>query len=40
MEAIETKLHPSNMYRENGFCLRESWKPLFYLLNEYRKPSS
>lgn len=40
IETIETKLHPSNMNRENGFSLNKSWKPLFYPLNEYRKPSS
>jgi hypothetical protein len=36
-EAIEIKLHPSNMNREEGFSLIKSWKPLLQALEGGRE---
>jgi hypothetical protein len=34
-EAIKIELHPNNMYREVGFCLSKSWKPLICSLKKH-----
>jgi hypothetical protein len=36
-EVTETELHLNNMNREDGFCLRKSWKPLISSLKELRR---
>jgi hypothetical protein len=36
-EAIEIKLHPNNMNREDGFSLSRSWKPLINNLREWKQ---
>jgi hypothetical protein len=37
-EAIEIKLHPSNMNWKVGLCLNWSWKPLIHSLKVRRNP--
>jgi hypothetical protein len=39
-EVVEFGLHPNNMNREDGLNLNGSWKPLFRLLRESRRPLS
>jgi hypothetical protein len=39
-EAVELGLHPNNMNREDGLTFNGSWKPLFRLLGESRRPLS
>jgi hypothetical protein len=39
-EPTEIELHANNMNREDGFCLRKSWKPLIYSLKDRRTPPS
>jgi hypothetical protein len=39
-EATEIDLHPKNMNRKNGFCLRKSWKTLISSLKDCTKPPS
>jgi hypothetical protein len=36
-ESTEMELHPSNMNRENGFCLGKSWKSHICSLKNHRK---
>jgi hypothetical protein len=40
MEAIQNRLHPNDMIREDGFYVSKSWKPLVYSLKDSRKPPS
>jgi hypothetical protein len=39
-EVTDVELNPSNMKREDGFCLSKPWKPLMYSLKYHRKPPS
>jgi hypothetical protein len=39
-EAVELEPHPNNMNGEDGLTLNGSWKPLFRLFRESRRPLS